>query len=79
MASLSAMWKDRLDAARTAYEKAAADLESALHESTPATETRELSRTRRQALFREMEVREEYVRVLKIYADLVVHHIAPEA
>ncbi|HXK04874.1 MAG TPA: hypothetical protein VMS37_20900 [Verrucomicrobiae bacterium] len=77
-AALTALWEDRLDAARAVYEKAVSDLESAWHESTPATETGEISRTRRQALFREEEVREDYVRVLKTYADLVVHHIVPE-
>jgi len=71
------LWKGRLDEARAAYEKAVALLEAVLREGDSAQASPDVALRRRLALFRETEAREEYVRVLKIYADLVVHNIAP--
>ena len=70
------LWHGRLNEARLAYERAVAQTEAALKEGVAAAPDAALAR--RLALFRESAAREEYVRILKIYADLVVRGISPE-
>ena len=75
---LRRLWQGRLNEARSAYEQAVARTESALGQETSASSSADPALTRRLALFREAAAREEYVRVLKVYAYLVVRGIAPE-
>ncbi|HTS65842.1 MAG TPA: hypothetical protein VMH28_27660 [Candidatus Acidoferrales bacterium] len=70
------LWQGRLDEARSAYEQAVAQTEAALKPGAQG-EGKDPGLTRRLALFREASAREEYVRVLKVYADLVVRGIVP--
>ncbi|HTS67206.1 MAG TPA: hypothetical protein VMH28_34515 [Candidatus Acidoferrales bacterium] len=74
---LRALWQARLDAARTAYQEAVAQMEIVLEQGDTAKGTPDPALTRRLALFREAAAREEYVRVLRIYSDLVVHNVEP--
>ena len=74
--ALRALWQGRLDEARTAYEQAVAQMEVVLSQDDSAKGKPDLALTQR-AFFKEAEARDEYVRVLKIYADLVVHGIQP--
>ncbi|HXK01212.1 MAG TPA: hypothetical protein VMS37_02350 [Verrucomicrobiae bacterium] len=72
------LWQGRLKEARLVYEQAVAQTETALKEGDPAKPAAEVALARRLALFREAAAREQYVRVLTTYADLVVRGIVPE-
>ncbi|HTS66315.1 MAG TPA: hypothetical protein VMH28_30035 [Candidatus Acidoferrales bacterium] len=68
--ALRALWQGRLDEARAAYETVVTQTEIALKNS-------DLAPARRLALHREAAARDEFVRLLKVYADLVMRGVGP--
>jgi hypothetical protein len=63
------IWRRRLAEAETTYENAAADLETALAQNSGVAEARQ----------RKMAARAEYLRLLRIFSDLVLRGKDPEA
>jgi len=71
-------WQFRLDAARAAYEQAAAETEVVLKQGGPAVRTPDAALARKLALSREAAATDRYVQRLKAYADLVMLGVLPE-
>jgi hypothetical protein len=81
--TLEDAWRERVNRARTQYERTAAICAELLAErmlAFPAQPTPDPdgTLTLRHALRRETEALNEYMRVLRIYTDLHVHGVVPE-